>query len=142
MIAIPDPVAGLSDLKLETLRDLWRDRFGEPPPLRSTDLMRRVLAERLQQAAYGGDPELDRRLAQAAARHRPGRRPVVRTVAFKPGSRLEREWQGQRHQVEIVEGGYIWSGRTCKSLSQVARLITGVRWNGPRFFGLREGSDR
>lgn len=142
MIATPDPVAGLADLKMEALRSLWRDRFGDPPPLRSTDLMRRALAERLQQAAYGGDLDLDRRLARAAARHRSGRRPVVRLVAFKPGSRRQREWQGEHHQIEVVEGGYVWNGRTCKSLSQVARLITGVRWNGPRFFGLREGAAR
>lgn len=140
MMTGPDRITGLADLKLEALRGLWRDRFGEPPPLRSTDLMRRLLAERLQQTAQGGDPDLDRRLAQVAARHRPGRRPVVRTVAFKPGSRLKREWQGQRHQVEVVRDGYVWEGQTYKSLSQVARLITGVRWNGPRFFGLRESS--
>ena len=111
MMTGPDLVASLADLKLEALRGLWRDRFGEPPSLRSIDLMRRLLAERLQQAALGGDPDLDRRLAQAAARHRP----VVRTVAFKPGSRLEREWQGRRHQVEVVRDGYVWEGQTYKS---------------------------
>lgn len=134
-----DDLEWLRPLNIDALREVWRDRFGEPPPpLRSGDLMRRALAERIQQAGEGVDAGLDRRLALTAARHRTGRRAVVRTVTFKTGSRLERAWQGQRHQVEVVEGGFIWEGRPYRSLSQVARAITGVRWNGPRFFGLRE----
>ena len=134
-----DDLRWLEPLNIDALRSVWRERFDEPfPPLRSGDLMRRALAERIQQVAEGIDAGLDRRLAQTAARHRTGRRAVVRTVSFKTGARLERAWQGRRHQVEVVEGGFVWEGRPYKSLSQVARAITGVRWNGPRFFGLRE----
>ena len=133
-----DDLQALETMKIDALRAVWRGRFGEPPPLRSGDLMRRALAERMQMAVEGGDSVLDKRLAQTAARHRTGRKATIRTAAFKSGSRLERTWQGQRHQVEVVEGGFVWEGRPYKSLSHVARAITGVRWNGPRFFGLRE----
>ncbi len=74
-----------------------------------------------------------------SSRHRAGRKSVPRTATFKTGSRLERLWQSERHQVEVVADGFEWRGGRYKSLSQVARAITGVRWNGPRFFGLREG---
>ncbi|WP_312139421.1 DUF2924 domain-containing protein [Brevundimonas sp.] len=86
----------------------------------------------------GSSHPLDKRLAQLAARHRTGSKPTVVAHSFKTGSLLQREWQGERYQVEVVEGGYIWKGRSYKSLSAIAREITGSRWNGPRFFGLRE----
>jgi len=101
-------------------------------------LMRRALAERIQEEVEGCDAALAKRLNQMAARHRPGRKTTLRTTTFKTGARLERLWKGQRHQVEVVEAGFVWKGQPYKSLSQVARAITGVRWNGPRFFGLRE----
>jgi len=106
--------------------------------VRSRDILRRALADALQRVAAGSDKHLDRRLANMAAKHRPGHRPTVRTVSFKPGSTLVRDWQGRRHEVEVASDGYIWNGQKHASLSKVARLITGVRWNGPRFFGLRE----
>ena len=129
-------VAAVATMTLDEVRKVWRERFGEPPPLRSTDLMRRALADRLQQE--GSSHPLDKRLAQLAARHRTGSKPNVVAHSFKTGSLLQREWQGERYQVEVVEGGYIWKGRSYKSLSAIAREITGSRWNGPRFFGLRE----
>ena len=129
-------VAAVASMTLEEVRYVWRERFGEPPPLRSTDLMRRALADRLQQE--GSSHPLDKRLAQLAARHRTGSKPTVVADSFKTGSLLQREWQGERHQVEVVEGGYVWKGQSYKSLSAIARAITGSRWNGPRFFGLRE----
>ena len=60
--------------------------------------------------------------------------------SLKPGTLLRREWQGVLHTVEALNEGFAWSGATYKSLSEVARAITGTRWNGPRFFGLREAS--
>lgn len=63
----------------------------------------------------------------------------MRTTTFKPGSTLVREWQGERHQVEMAADSYIWNGQKYSSLSKAARLITRVRWNEPRLFGLREG---
>lgn len=130
-------VHDVKTMSLDEVRTAWRERFGEPPPLRSTDLMRRALADHLQQE--GSSHPLDKRLTQLAARHRTGSKPTVVAHSFKTGSLLQREWQGERHQVEVVEGGYVWKGQTYKSLSAIAREITGARWNGPRFFGLREG---
>lgn len=128
----------IADLGVEDLRGVWRERLGEPPPVRSGDILRRALADALQRVATGGDAALDRRLAKVASRHRTGHRPKVRTVSFKPGSTLVRDWQGRRHEVEVAGDGFIWNGQKHASLSKVARLITGVRWNGPRFFGLRD----
>lgn len=129
----------IQDMGVDGLRTVWRERLGEPPPVRSGDILRRALAEELQLAVVGRDAGLDRRLAKVAAQHRTGCKPKVRTATFKPGSTLVREWQGERYQVEVAADGYIWNGQKHASLSKVARLITGVRWNGPRFFGLREG---
>lgn len=128
----------LDAMGVDDLRALWRERLGEPPPVRSPDILRRALAEGLQMKARHGASRPDRRLANAAARHRLGHKPKVRTATFKPGSTLVREWQGRRIEVEVVRDGFVWNGEKHASLSKVARLITGVRWNGPRFFGLRE----
>lgn len=118
--------AGLEDLRAE-----WeRLKFGEAPRLRSPDLLRRVIAWRLQAAAHGG---LDRRTRRILAGRDGGREQQLR-----PGTLLVREWQGVRHEVHVTADGYIWQGRTIDSLSAVARAITGTRWNGPRFFGLRD----
>lgn len=136
---LPQLLAAIQDMGVDGLRSIWRERLGEPPPIRSRDILRRALAEQLQMAGAGRDVLLDRRLAKVAAQHRTGCKPKVRTTTFKPGSTLVREWQGERHQVEVASDGYIWNGQKHASLSKVARLITGVRWNGPRFFGLREG---
>lgn len=123
---------------IDQLRAVWAGRFEDPPPpLKAADLMRRALAERIQFEAEGVDQGLTKRLQQLAARHRPGRKSAPRSAAFRPGSRLERLWRGERHQVEVLDGAFEWQGQRYKSLSQVARAITGVRWNGPRFFGLR-----
>jgi hypothetical protein len=66
--------------------------------------------------------------------------PIPQTRSIKPGTLLRREWQGVMHSVTVTEGGFAWNGATYRSLSEVARAITGTRWNGPRFFGLREAS--
>jgi hypothetical protein len=135
--AITEEVQALERLDLEGLRDEWRRRCGPPPSLRSPDLLRRMLAWRIQAEAFGGlDAETRRRLRQASS---------TRAQAAGPslGSRLTREWKGVAHEVEVVADGFIHHGRKFSSLSQVARTITGVRWNGPRFFGLRgEDQDR
>ena len=133
-------LAQIETLGVEQLRELWRERFGAPPQLRARDLMRRALAERLQEEAFGVDAELQRRLTPMAARVRPGHKPVVATATYKPGSVLEKDWEGVRHSVSIVDGGFVWNGKRYDSLSAIARAITGVRWNGPRFFGLRPAS--
>lgn len=124
-------LAMLETLDLEGLRAAWRERHGDPPRLRSVDLVRRMLAWKLQVAALGG---LDRPTRDALKRTTPmgtrGRLPV--------GSRVSREWKGFRHEVEVTAQGYRYGGETFQSLSTIATRIAGARWNGWRFFGLAE----
>lgn len=114
---------------LTELRAEWQRRYGPAPALRSADLLRRVLAWRIQVDAEGGlRPETKKLLAN----RKKARQPILAT-----GTRISRDWLGTTHEVEVVEGGFLYAGRKWKSLSHVAREITGTRWNGPRFFGLR-----
>ena len=129
-MSVENEVRALEGLGLHELREVWRGRFGAQPRLRSPDLLRRCLAWRIQTLAYGGiDPGLRRRL-RGEGRVGEG---------LEEGGRIVREWRGQRHEVEVVDGGYLWNGRLFKSLSPIAFEITGTRRNGPGFFGLRPG---
>jgi hypothetical protein len=124
-----DEVRGLQNLDLEALRSEWSSHWGSPPRLRSVGLLRELIAWRLQAEAYGGlDADLWRRLHAKS---------IPRGCVLPVGSRLSREYQGVRHDLEIRSGCVVYQGRKYRSLSAVARDITGVRWNGPRFFGLR-----
>jgi len=130
-MSLDDQVRALQAMDLEALRAEWRARFGAPPGLRSVDLLRRLLAWRLQVDVHGDlDADVRRKLRSRAIPRSTDRR-------VRPGARIAREWQGQRYEVEVVEGGFVYVGARYKSLSQIARAITGTRWNGPRFFGLR-----
>ena len=129
--AITEEVRALARLDLEGLRAEWRTRYGSPPTLRSPALLRRMLAWRIQVAAFGGlDADTRRRLRQ---------RSLVKPAAPTPtpGTNIRREWKGIIHNVRVVTDGFVYDGREFNSLSEIARAITGVRWNGPRFFGLR-----
>ena len=126
-------VRALEVLELQELRQAWRARYGDPPVTRATDLLRSLLAWKIQTEAFGG---LDR-ATLAALR---GRAPAGASGRLAIGTRLAREWRGVRHEVEVIEGGFHHQGATYRSLSEVARAVTGVRWNGPRFFGLRESA--
>lgn len=130
-IGLDDEVQALGRLDLTALRGLWARHWGEPPMLRSAELLARMIAWRLQAARYGGlAPDIQRRLR---------RPPTSLAGALQQGVVLTREWKGELVRVEVVEDGFRWDGRTYASLSQVARAVTGSRWNGPRFFGLRGG---
>lgn len=132
--AVRDEVASLQSMTLSELRTLWAARFGAPPKQRSVELLRRVLAWRLQAEAFGG-------LDAATVRLLGSERTLV-MVAEQPGTRLARDYAGKRHEVVMLEEGVLYEGETYGSLSVVARLITGQRWNGPRFFGLRRENVR
>ena len=125
-------VRALESMDLHSLRDEWRRRYGPPPKMRSTELLARLLAWRIQADAFGGLDSTTIRLLKAET-------PVPAKVLLDPGTRLFREWQGRRHEVTVLEQGFGYAGREYRSLSEVARAITGTRWNGPRFFGLRDG---
>lgn len=121
-------------MSLAELRTLWSQHFGTPPELRSTDLMRLVLSWRLQARVHGGlDAAMRRKLRRKTMAD------PASAIALEIGSVLHREWQGKAYEVEVVDSGFRWNGQTHASLSAVATAITGTRWNGPRFFGLRKG---
>ena len=122
----------LGTMSLQELRVRWCNLYGLPcPKLRSADLLRRLLAWRLQAEAEGGLDRGTRRVLTSKARAKsPG--PML-----TPGVRLSREWRGRVCDVDVVAKGFMYEGKPYASLSEVAREITGVRWNGPRFFGLR-----
>ena len=124
----------LTDLSLSELRKEWQLCFGPAPEHRAGDLLRRVLAWRIQAEAYGGlDATTKRLLSREGGELRP---------TPQPGMRLAREWAGRRHEVVVIESGVVYEGQGYGSLSEVARHITGRRWNGPRFFGLRGANVR
>ena len=110
----------------------WWEIFERSPPKHlSLQFMKRVLIWNLQDQMLGGvSAKTERRLKQIAAGQ------SVPATA-KPGSHLVREWNGRTYQVEVVDGGYVMDGKTWRSLSAIARHITGARWSGPRFFGVQ-----
>ncbi len=112
--------------------DRWRETFGHSPPKYvSPRFMKRVLIWETQNRALGGvSTKTTRRLKQIAA----GK--ALPKIA-KPGSHLVREWNGRTYQVEVVEGGYVMDGKSWRSLSAIAKHITGAHWSGPRFFGVQ-----
>ena len=139
-------IARLGGLDLDGLRARWRTASGRAAPVHlSKSLLLRLLAYRLQADVFGDlDPATIRFLDKIASdRKSPGRSiPLPDGEAVKQGALLVREWEGITHRVMAVADGYAWNGGTYKSLSEVARAITGTRWNGPRFFGLREGASQ
>jgi outer membrane protein assembly factor BamB len=145
-----DPLAAeieeLSALDTATLRKRWTDLFGlEPAPRISRDLLIRGVAYRLQEDADRGlrKPALCQ-LARAAKELREtGSVTLSSGVGIKAGTKLIREWKGRVHEVVVLDDTYRWMGKPYRSLSQIARAITGTRWSGPRFFGLETtGSGR
>ena len=127
-------VEALAGIDLEGLRAVWSIRYCRPPPLRSVELPRLMLAWRLQAEALGAlDRETRRRLKRRGAIEAEG-------LALGVGARLRREWQGRivEVEVEVEASGFRWQGTHYPSLSAAATAIAGTRWNGPRFFGLRE----
>ena len=119
-------LAEITSADRELLAKRWESLFDhEPPPQIHTALMRRVLAWNVQMQQAGLDPSA-------------GRSPAVRPpVTLKPGTRLLREWQGATHEVRVLDAGFDYAGQTYKSLSAIARAITGTPWSGPLFFGIK-----
>ena len=133
----------LRSLRIVELRALWRARFkSEPPKAFGPDLLRRSLAHKIQESAYGGlDPKTARLLNQLISQHRKTPGKIVLPRRIKAGAVLVRQWKAQNHRVTVLQDGFAYDGKTYDSLSQIARMITGSRWNGPRFFGLRSGKE-
>ncbi|PSL14821.1 DUF2924 domain-containing protein [Shimia abyssi] len=131
-LRLEQAVAAIDKLDRGECLDRWREAFSRPPPKHlSLQFMKRVLIWDLQNQMLGSvSAKAKRRLKQIAAGQ------SVPATA-KPGSHLVREWNGRTYQVEVVDCGYIMDGKTWRSLSAIARHITGARWSGPRFFGVQ-----
>ena len=135
----------LPKMRIVDLRSRYRELFRtEPPPTFGPDLLRRSIAHRIQERAFGGLSREHQRLLDQlvkAARTKPtGRIELPRRI--KPGSELVRTWNRRTYRVVVLEKGFAWEGRTFSSLSEIALAITGTKWNGPRFFGLRSSANR
>jgi hypothetical protein len=127
-------VAAIGAMDVYELRALWRKQEGTDPSVGLTkDLLARALTYRLQEQAFGGLSASIRRILRSY-----GKQDSERPRHIKIGSVLVREHEGRRHEVIAVPTGFLWEGHTYQSLSVIAHKITGTRWNGPRFFGLRE----
>jgi hypothetical protein len=131
-------IAGLIDRSARDLRLAWRQlhRTGPPPGL-SRDLLIRALAHNLQERAHGrASPALRRRLQGLAREFEKGRASFDPGIVLKTGTRLVRQWRRHTHTVLVREDGFEYEGRHYRSLSVIAKRITGAHWSGPRFFGL------
>ena len=139
-IDVAQALVRLSELTIFELRGEWRRLHRMPPPMRlSRDLLVRGITYKLQERAYGGlSTATARKLEQAGADSLSrGAVTPAPPISLRPGTRLVREWRGVTHMVLIHADGIEWRGQRYRSLSLVARKITGARWSGPRFFGLR-----
>jgi hypothetical protein len=128
------------------LLDTWVQAVGRPPvQSASRELLVNTIAWHLQARRFGGlTPSVQRKLERLAAAIGRGEpvRPLAATDRLRPGTTLERAWRGETHLVTVVADGFTYRRQRYRSLSQIARLITGTRWNGPAFFGLRQGNGK
>jgi hypothetical protein len=133
----------LRSMPIGELRALWGAKFKSAPPSAfGPDLLRRSIAHKIQENAYGGlDAPTTRLLNQLIPQHGAAPGKLVLPRRIKSGAILVRHWKKETHRVTVLENGFAYAGKTYDSLSEIARLITGTRWNGPRFFGLRSGTE-
>jgi hypothetical protein len=141
--AVENELGRLPTMPIAQLRLRYSEVFRtDPPKAFGPDLLRRSIAHRIQEKAYGGLPVSTRRLldqlVKTAIAKPNGRLQLPRRI--KPGSELVRTWKGKSCRVVVVADGFAYNGKVFASLSEIATVITGTRWNGPRFFGLRSPS--
>ena len=127
----------LAELPPEGLKAEWARRFGAPAPSLPPELLRFGIGYKLQEQKAGGLSRGTRSLLRKVAAHA-GEGAITRPLSRKltPGTRLVRDWHGVGHTVIVLEKGYEYDGKHWKSLTAIAKVITGAHWNGPRFFGL------
>jgi hypothetical protein len=136
-----DPIETVANLDRDQLIDRWTKAYKcQPPKGISRTLLERSAAYQAQAKSYGGLNVTTRRalraMLTAGKTHQPTKPAGDAKPSLEPGMRLVREWNGRTYSVDVIEGGFVWDGRVHKSLSVIARKITGARWSGPRFFGL------
>jgi Protein of unknown function (DUF2924) len=148
---LDERLAAIGAMGLAALRTEWRGGGGggggwgggggvaatpPPPPAFKTDLLARGIAHKLQDKGQGGLSRSHLRLITAEVAALAGGQPARHVIAPKPGTRLSRAWHGEVYHVLVLAKGYEFRGQRYASLSNIARLITGATWSGPRFFGL------
>ena len=131
---IAEELKGLAQLDRAALVARWEALYGRaPPPRTSQGLLIRAVAYKIQERVFGSlSPSTRRALAGQASAPSP-----TQSREARPGTVLLREWHGVTHQVSVIDKGVVFRGKLYRSLSEVARLITGARWSGPTFFGLK-----
>jgi hypothetical protein len=135
MTKLDDRLAALATMSPAQLRAEWQDTMEQGAPAWAPDLLRRLLAYKLQEKRFGGLPaSASKFLARMGTGEKHAAQP--QPIAVRPGTRLVREWQGRSISVEVVEDGFLWEGQRYRSLTAIANAVTGTRWSGPRFFGL------
>ncbi|WP_244540285.1 DUF2924 domain-containing protein [Kaistia soli] len=147
-------LAELETMNTAALQTEWRRLFRSQPPSLSRDLLMRAIGYRYQEIAFGGLGKADARrlrtLADAAEAASAGKatssagddRLGAARVVLMPGARLVREWHGRTHSVTVTDAGFDYAGRSYRSLTEIAREITGTHWSGPRFFGIGAASGK
>ena len=138
--AISLKLAALKSASIADLKQRWRELYSSNPPYRiSRELLTRAVAYRIQEQIQGGLKPSTRRLLIRLANDTRSGRPlrVEHSAQTSAGTVLMREWHGVTHEVRVLDRGVLYKRRRYRSLTEVAKVITGVHWNGPRFFGLR-----
>lgn len=129
--SLAEELNGLMRCDRQALLARWEALYGRAPPSRTSKaLLVRAVAYKMQERVYGGLPASTRRLLVGTATSPPA-------PSARAGTVLLREWHGITHQVTVLNEGVIYRGKRHRSLSEVARLITGARWSGPAFFGIK-----
>lgn len=130
--ALDEFVASIEKMDLDALRAAWGKRYSAPPPLRSVPIMRMMLAWRVQAEVLGGlNADTRKLLVRTGGTEAEGRHLGI-------GAGLTRNWKGRTVEVIVREDGFCWNNQVFPSLSAAATAIAGSKWNGPRFFGLRD----
>ena len=134
-------IATLPKKSPQELNALWRTLFNADPPQAGKDYLVRRLAYRVQELSHGGVSEAAAIILDGLKPGKlvPGKQPNPESITPAPGARLIREWQGAEYVVTVLDSGFEYNGCKYRSLSSVAKAITGVHWSGPLFFGLRKG---
>jgi hypothetical protein len=135
---ITDRLSSLPLLNKAALLRSWRELFRDDPPAGiRKELVLQLLAYRIQEQEFGALSDGSRLRLSEIVSATDARRSLSQRLTIKPGTRLVREWKQQIHVVNVEEGHYEYKGTRYVSLSEIARLITGTRWSGPRFFGMK-----
>ena len=139
MEGLTDSLTALAAMPPAALRAEWRRLYREPAPGLSPDLLARGIAWRLQEAQHGGlAPAVERDLAKLAGQGaRPSQPATPAASSLRSGTKLVRSWNGETFSVLVTDYGFQFKDQTFRSLSSIAQAITGTKWSGPRFFGLK-----